>query len=200
MMPLIRLAQESDAGRIQTIYGPIVSDTVTSFEAEVPTVDEMGRRVMETLPHHPWLVCEHQGEVLGYVYGSKHRARTAYQWSVEVSAYIHAQARRQGLGRALYVSLFKILVLQGFYNAYAGITLPNPGSVGLHEALGFQPVGIFRDVGYKFGAWHAVGWWQLPLQPPTADPAPPLPLDVVIRSPGWDAALAAGLPFLHLSG
>jgi phosphinothricin acetyltransferase len=197
---MIRLVTASDAAPIQAIYGPIVRDTVTSFEAEVPSVDEMRRRIVETTVQHPWLVYEHQGEVLGYVYGSKHRARTAYQWSVEVSAYIHAGARRQGLGRGLYVSLFKILVLQGFYNAYAGVTLPNPGSVGLHEALGFQPVGVFRNVGYKFGAWHDVGWWHLPLQPPALDPAPPLPLDAVIRSPEWDDALAAGLPFLHPQG
>ncbi len=189
---MIRLALATDAAALQAIYAPIVRDTPTSFEVEVPTVDEMRRRIVETTVTHPWLVYERQGEVLGYVYGSKHRARPAYQWSVEVSAYIDPRARRMGLGRALYTALFKLLVLQGFYNAYAGITLPNPGSVGLHEALGFQPVGVFPDVGCKFGAWHAVGWWHLPLQPLAVDPPPPLPLAAVIATPAWDAALSAG--------
>src|SRR4029079_16629726 len=104
---------------------------------------------------------------------SKHRERAAYQWSVDVSVYIHERARRQGVGRALYTSLFALLRLQGFYSAHAGISLPNRASVGLHEALVFQPVGVYRSVGYKRGAWHDVGWWQLALRERTGTPDPP---------------------------
>ena len=134
--PVIRLATEHDAAQIQAIYSPIVRQTATSFEATPPTVDEMRQRLVKTLVDLPWLVCERRGTILGYVYAGRHRARTAYQWSVEASAYVHVEARRMGVGRALYSSLFKILTLQGFYNVYAGITLPNPASVGLHEVDG----------------------------------------------------------------
>jgi len=168
---LIRLAGEHDAEQIQAIYSPIVRQTATSFEAIPPTIDEMWQRLVETLADLPWLVCERQGTILGYVYAGKHRARAAYQWSVEASAYVHVGAHRMGVGRALYTSLFKILTLQGFYNVYAGITLPNPASVGLHEATGFKPIGVYKAVGYKLNAWHDVGWWHLSLRPTTVPPS-----------------------------
>ena len=114
----------------------------------------------ESLPAFPWLVADVGGEVLGYVYASKHRARAAYLWSVDTTVYIHPRVRRGGVGRALYTTLFGILTLQRFCNAYAGISLPNPGSVGLHEAVGFEKVGVYRGVAYKLGAWHDAGWWS----------------------------------------
>ena len=160
MSATVRVAIPEDAEAILAIYAPIVCETAISFEVEPPTRVEMQQRIATTLQQLPWLVCEHQGEVLGYVYASPHRTRAAYQWSVDVSVYIQAQARRTGMGRALYHALFELLSLQGFYNCYAGITLPNPPSVGLHEALGFQPVGVYQAVGYKLGGWHDVGWWQ----------------------------------------
>jgi L-amino acid N-acyltransferase YncA len=116
---------------------------------------------------------------------------------VDVSVYVHERARRHGVGRALYTSLFALLRLQGFYAAHAGITLPNPASVGLHEALGFVPVGVYRSVGYKMGAWHDVGWWQLPLRERTGEPAPPLTLAEAQTRPEWPSALAAGLSDLR---
>ena len=103
---------------------------------------------------------------------SSHRTRAAYQWSVDVSVYVHERARRRGVGRALYGALFGILRQQGFYSAYAGIALPNPASVRLHESMGFQPVGVYRSVGYKLGAWRDVGWWHLALRPAIEPPAP----------------------------
>ncbi len=191
-MTLIRLASEADAAQIQAIYAPIVVKTATSFEMEPPSVDEMRRRVVDTLTHLPWLVCERAGQVLGYAYASKHRARAAYQWSVDVSVYVHVDARRLGVGRAIYKSLFQILRLQGYYNAYAGIALPNPASVGLHEAMGFQRLGIYTEVGYKLGAWHDVGWWYLALQPKAVPPQPPVDLRLVQESNAWEPALAEG--------
>ena len=196
-MALIRLATEHDAEAIQAIYAPIVSQTFISFETEVPTVDEMRRRVVDTLATLPWLVCEDQGRLFGYAYASRHRVRAAYQWSVDVSVYVHEQARRLGIGRALYGSLLKILTLQGFYNAYAGIALPNPASVGLHESLGFEPVGVYHAVGYKLRAWHDVGWWSLSLAPKQIPPMPPIDLRTVRQSKEWDAALAAGASLLR---
>jgi phosphinothricin acetyltransferase len=194
--PLIRPVTEDDAEQIQAIYSPIVKQTVISFETNPPTVDEMRQRVVQA--NLPWLVCEDQGTMLGYVYAAQHRTRAAYQWSVDVSVYTHPNARRRGVGRALYSSLFKILTLQGFRNAYAGIALPNPASVGLHEALGFQPIGVYKAVGYKFDTWHDVGWWQLSLGSKNGPPHPPFDLETVLATKEGKAALAAGLSLLRV--
>src|SRR5262249_55483808 len=126
-------------------------------------------------------------------YASPHRQRAAYDWSVDVSVYIRDNMRRMGVGRALYTSLFAILRLQGFYNAVAGTTLPNPGSIGLHQAMGFQPVGVYHNIGYKCGAWHDVAWWQLALRAPDAPPQPPIALGEVRKNAAWSGALGAGL-------
>ena len=194
---IIRLATEHDDEQIAAIYAPNVTDTIISFELEPPSADEMRRRIEVTLKRYPWLVCERQGWVLGYAYAGAHSSMAAYQWSVDVSVYVHKDARRMGVGRALYASLVAALDLQGFYNAYAGATLPNPASVGLHEAVGFRPVGVYRGVGFKLGAWHDVMWWHLPLRERVADPDPPADLPSVLGSEEWDAALAEGLPFVQ---
>jgi phosphinothricin acetyltransferase len=199
MSATIRVALPEDAEAILTIYAPIVRETAISFEVEPPTPVQMHERIATTLRHLPWLICERQGEVLGYVYASPHRARAAYQWSVDVSVYIQAQARRAGIGRALYHALFDLLSLQGFYNCYAGITLPNPASVGLHEALDFQPVGVYQAVGYKHGAWHDVGWWQRAIQPRPGRPTPPTAFEVLRQTSAvWEAALHAGTRLLQV--
>jgi len=199
MSTTIRVACPEDAEAILAIYTPIVRETAISFEVEPPTYVEMHERIATTLRRLPWLVCERQGEVLGYVYASPHRARAAYQWSVDVSVYIQAKARRTGMGRALYHALFQLLSLQGFYQCFAGITLPNPASVGLHEALGFQPVGVYQAVGYKLGGWHDVGWWQRALQPRPSLPTPPTAFEVLWQaSTAWEAALHAGTQLLRV--
>jgi L-amino acid N-acyltransferase YncA len=199
MTATIRLATSRDAPGVQAIYAPVVRETAISFELEPPTVDDMGKRIREVVERMPWLVCEHRGEILGYAYASLHRVRAAYQWSADVSVYIDARARRSGVGRGLYRSLLALLVLQGFYQAYAGITLPNPASVGLHESLGFEPVGVYRAVGYKLGAWHDVGWWQLTLQALVIPPDPPMVLRAVCEPAAWHRAMATGLPDLRFS-
>jgi phosphinothricin acetyltransferase len=193
----IRLAASADAAGIAEIYRPIVVSTPTSFEYEPPDDREIRRRVEATLATLPWLVCEYQGGVVGYAYASPHRARPAYQWSVDTSVYIHSAFHRCGIGRGLYTSLFEILVAQGYFNAYAGITLPNPGSVGLHESVGFKPIGIYRNVGHKLGNWHDVGWWHLALRPLVESPRTTLKLDEVRNGASWQRILTAGLPHMR---
>ena len=185
MTRCIRLAHPNDAPMIHAIYAPFVVNTPVSFELVVPTEQEMRQRIEQTLLTHPWLVCEEQSEILGYAYASQHRTRQAYQWSADVSAYVHEQWRGKGIGKVLYTTLFALLRLQGFYNVYAGITLPNPASVALHEAMGMRQVGIYQRVGYKQGVWHDVGWWQKELQPHILEPAPPLDLESAQRLPEW---------------
>lgn len=159
------------------IYAPIVRDTAISFEETPPTAEEVTGRIRRTLANHPWIVLESEGDVAGYAYGGDHRGRAAYRWSVETSVYVAAGARAQGVGRSLYETLLALLAAQGFRRAFAGITLPNAPSVAFHEALGFEPVGVYCRVGFKHGAWRDVGWWQRALPgaadgPPEADPAP----------------------------
>jgi phosphinothricin acetyltransferase len=170
---VIRPASTDDASAIQSIYAPIVQDSVISFEFQPPGVDEMRERIVQTLQQLPWLVSlDGKGAVSGYVYAGKHSERAAYQWSVNVSAYVRADCRRTGLGQRLYAALFDELTALGYFQAFAGITLPNVASVALHESMGFVPLGVYRKVGYKHGAWHDVGWWQKALRAP-AQPAPP---------------------------
>jgi L-amino acid N-acyltransferase YncA len=195
---IIRLATIDDAEQIAAIYAPVVTDTPISFELDPPDTGETARRIVGTLERYPWLVCENAGEVLGYVYASRHRSRAAYQWSVDTAVYLHPRYRRSGIGRALYTTVFGVLPLQGFYNAYAGITLPNAASVGLHEALGFEPVGIYCRVGYKLGHWHDVGCWQRSLQTHTDPVCAPLSLDAVRNSDSFRDALAQGSLLLRI--
>ncbi len=156
----IRTARPEDAAPIQTIYAPIVLETAISFETEPPSVEEMARRIEVTLKTHAYVIAERASEVIGYAYSSPHRARAAYASSVDVTVYVAAGAHRLGVGRALYQALLPRTAALGYHAAFAGITLPNSGSVALHEALGFTHVGVYREVGFKLGAWRDVGWWQ----------------------------------------
>jgi phosphinothricin acetyltransferase len=183
MPPRIRLATEADADQVLAIYGPFCY-TPVSFEVEAPSLEEMRRRLAAVAERFPWLVCVEDGRVLGYAYASSHRARTAYQWSVEVSAYVADGMRGRGIGKELYTRLFQILVLQGFVNAYAGITLPNPASVRLHESVGFSALGVYHGIGFKYGTWHDVGWWEKTLCARPANPNPPAALsDALAKLP-----------------
>jgi L-amino acid N-acyltransferase YncA len=193
----IRLAKSRDAASIAEIYGPIVTSTPISFEVEPPDEHEFQRRIAKVLPAHPWLVCEYQQQLAGYAYASRHHERAAYQWSVDTSVYVHSNFRRRGIGQALYTSLFRILIAQNYYNAYAGITLPNPGSVGLHESVGFKRLCVYRNVGYKLGTWYDVGWWELSLQAVTSTPASPRSLSDVQSNSSWHEMLASGIASIH---
>jgi phosphinothricin acetyltransferase len=165
---------ERDGAACAAIYGPFVRDTTISFEDRPPTEAEFAARIARTSKTHPWLVAEEDGsgEVIGFAYGCPHRERAAYRWAADVSVYIDPAVHRRGIGRALYVALFELLRGQRLLIACAGITLPNDASVALHESFGFLPIGVYRKIGYKLGAWRDVGWWQLELGLPAAVPPP----------------------------
>ena len=169
---IIRPATASDAAAMLEIYAPFIESTAVSFETVVPGVEEFAARITRSLAGWQWLVAERAGRCAGYAYATSHRERAAYRWSTEVSAYIHPDHQRQGLGLALYRQLLPALAKRGYCNAYAGITLPNAASVGLHRRMGFEPIGTFKAVGWKFGSWHDVAWLQLPLRdsPPAETP------------------------------
>jgi L-amino acid N-acyltransferase YncA len=165
---------DRDASACAEIYAPFVVHTAISFEERPPDEDEMRQRIERTMARYPWLVAEDDDRVIGYAYASPHRDRAAYRWAADVAIYVDSGHRRRGIGRALYETLFKLLLEQGIQMACAGITLPNPASVTLHQRVGFEPVGVYRRIGWKAGAWHDVAWYQRELIPP-GDQAPPEP-------------------------
>jgi phosphinothricin acetyltransferase len=159
-MERVRVARPDDAAAIAAIYGPYVRDTAISFEETPPSIGEMRARIERTLAAYPYLVGEDEGDVVAYAYASRHAERAAYRWACDVTVYVAPHAHRRGFGRRLYSRLFELLARQRIHAAYAGITLPNDKSVGLHEAMGFESLGVYREVGFKGGAWRDVGWWQ----------------------------------------
>ena len=196
MKRVIRIATTSDAAQCAAIYAPHVRESPVSFETDAPSADEVAERIGRALERFPWLVCVAGDEVLGYAYAGPHRQRAAFQWSVEVSVYVKDGRQREGIGRALYTSLFACLRTLGYYKAYAVIALPNDASVGLHEALGFRHVGTFNDIGYKLGKWHPVGYWELSLQPPST-PRDPTPLPDAVATEAWREAVVSGETLLR---
>ncbi|MBS1992634.1 MAG: N-acetyltransferase [Cyanobacteria bacterium SZAS LIN-2] len=182
----IRVATEGDAAAILAIYAPFCGpDSAVSFEIEPPSLDEMRSRIASTLPALPWIVAHSaDGKLLGYAYAAMHKTRAAYRWSVDVTIYLGPDARRQGVGRRLYTRLFDILRGQGYVNAYAGITLPNEASQGLHRAMGFYEVGVYEQVGFKSGKWHDVIWLALRLQHHSETPAEPITFSEYISKNG----------------
>jgi L-amino acid N-acyltransferase YncA len=187
----IRFVRSDDAPALLEIYAPFVRETWISFEYEPPTVDEFRGRIETLSATKPWLVAADGDLVLGYAYADGIRGRPAYQWAVETTVYVARASHRRGIARALYGVLFSALRVQGYASAWAGIALPNPRSVALHEALGFRAAGTWPDVGFKLGAWRDLGWWRLPLQALGSPPPPPRPLAEAATSPAWREA---GLP------
>jgi phosphinothricin acetyltransferase len=165
----VRDASEHDAEACAAIYAPYVTDSVITFEVDPPTPAQMAERIAAALRHHAWVALTDAGRVVGYAYGGPYKERAAYRWSCEVSVYLEPGRRRTGGGRALYGALLDRLAARGFRTAVAGMTLPNDASVGLHRAMGFQPIGTYRSIGWKHGRWHDVAWTQRSLATP-ADP------------------------------
>jgi L-amino acid N-acyltransferase YncA len=158
--PVIRDATEQDAEACAALYAPYVTDTAITFEYEPPTTAEMAQRIAVAQRLHAWLVLEDEGRVVGYAYAAPVKERAAYRWSAEVSVYLEMGRRRGGAGRALYEALFDRLTDRGYRTVVAGMTLPNEASEGLHRAMGFEPIGVQRRIGWKHGRWRDVAWAQ----------------------------------------
>ena len=176
-MTAIRDAVPEDGATCAAIYRPYVTDTVITFEYESPTAEEMARRIALAEDKHAWVVLEdspdgERSRVVGYAYAAPVKDRAAYRWACEVSVYLEQGRRRVGAGRTLYEALFERLAARGYRRLIAGMTLPNDASEGLHRAMGFEPIGVQRQIGWKHGAWHDVGWMQRPL----GDDGPPADL------------------------
>lgn len=196
-MTTIRAATTRDAEAVAAIYGPYCEATVISFEETAPSADEMARRIASVGATRPWIVLEDEDDIIGYAYASPHNERLAYRWSVSTAIYVGREHHRCGAGRALYTTLFALLRALGYRQATAGITLPNPASVGLHSAFGFAPVGVYRDIGYKMGGWHDVGWYQAEIQPTSPDPSNPRSIAELADTEAWQDAVRLGLDLFH---
>lgn len=194
MTRLIRPATTGDAKACSEIYAPIVMNTHTSFEMEPPDEAEMQERIKAKLPHFPWLVYCVDETVIGYAYASSHKPRQAYQWAADTSIYVSPAVQRHGVGRALYRALFGTLREQGYFRIFAGVALPNEASMGLHLAMGFEQIGIYKAAGYKQGKWHDVAWFQLSLQELMLAPTPPIPFAEIRASEPFNRILAESIP------
>lgn len=184
--PLVRDADpDRDGAACAAIYAHYVDGSPVSFEEEAPDAARFAERIATTMLTHPWLVLEDAGRVAGFAYASPHRARSAYRWAADVAIYLDPAARGMGFGRRVYEALFQLMRRQNLRTACAGIALPNEASVGLHEAIGFERVGVYRDIGYKCGAWRDVVWMQLVLNDDDGPPAELL-APQRLRSPAAD--------------
>ena len=187
---VIRLITEKDADKVLSVYTHFVNNTIVSFEYEAPTKDEYAQRIIANTQKYPWLVCLLNDEIVGFAHGSAHRYRTAYQWSPESTIYLAPDVHTKGIGRILYETLFLLLKLQGYYTVFAGVSLPNEKSIGFHRALGFEEIGIFKNVGYKDGNWHHTHWFQLDLAKHIINPPMPKNLNEVAATSAFQSILA----------
>ena len=184
----IKVATLDDAEEMLAIYAPYVTNTTVSSENEAPSLAEFCCRIETYTKILPWLVCRIDGQVVGYGYASPHRARAGYQWSVETSIYVSPDFHRQGVAAAIYRALFALLVRQGYYNIFVGITSPNERSIKFHTAMGFTISGAYQNSMYKFGQWRDVIWMAKSLRPHEIAPVPTVPFPE-IREEAQTAAI-----------
>ena len=178
----VRFAREADIPAILRIYAPYVENTAVSFEYTVPTTEEFTERFRAITARFPWLIWEADGQILGYAYGSTPFGRAAYQWCAEASIYLHPDARRRGIGRALYTSLEEYLRAQGFQVVYALVTSANEASMAFHRRMGYTPCAHFTDCGFKHGRWYSVTWLEKRLKPVEMPIMPPIPASVFVEN------------------
>lgn len=177
----IRLATSNDAQSVLDIYAPYCLKSPATFELQAPELEEIRNRIDKTLTRYPYLLYEENGQPLAFAYAGQYMERAAYRFSAAVSVYVREGFQGTGKGKALYGVLIPLLKKQGFCNAFAGITMPNPGSEALHKSLGFVQTGLYKNVGYKFEKWHDVSWWQLTLRPPVDIPGEPTPIKEMLE-------------------
>lgn len=156
----LRRIRPEDASGICSIYNYYVTHSICTFEEEPVPVPEMTNRIREILSSYPWLVLEEEGEIRGYIYATKWKSRSAYRYSTELSVYVRHGYQGRGIGKILMERLLQELKASGIHTVIGGIVLPNERSVRLHESFGFQKVAHFSEVGFKFGKWLDVGYWQ----------------------------------------
>lgn len=156
-----RMANVLDTEDILEIYKPYVTDTVITFEYEVPTVEDFKNRIEDISLEYPYIVCIYKDKIIGYAYAHKYAKRAAYQWDVEISIYLDIDYRNFGIGKILYKKVIKILKLQNIQNIYACVTSANSQSIKFHEKLGFEFIGVFKNTGYKFDKWHDITWFGM---------------------------------------
>lgn len=161
----LRLAKLADAAELLAIYAPFVASSDralsdVSFEYEVPSVAEFTERIKNISAAYPYIVCEHEGRLLGYVYAHPYIQRAAYQWGAEVTIYLAPEGQGRGLGKAMYTALEALLRLQGIVVTYACITASNEHSVKMHEACGYKIIGTFNNTGFKHGHWLDMVWME----------------------------------------
>ena len=173
----VRHVTENDAAIISEIYSYYVKNTSYSFEYDPPGADEMLRRIRDTVKFYPYLVCEENGEICGFAYAHRHRERKAYQWLCELSVYVKHGFTGKGVARTLYEEIIPITKKQKFLRAIAVVSTPNEASEAFHRKMGFKPVAVLPNMGYKFGAWHDLVYYELELNEVTVgeDPAEPVP-------------------------
>lgn len=181
---VIRSATLEDAEAILGIYETYITNTVVTFEIEVPSPEAFRERMEKIMAQFPWLVCEIDGEIAGYAYASKHGERAAYRWSVDLSVYIHEKFHRKHIASELYDEVIRLLQKQGYYTVYAGVSTPNPRSEAFHDAYGFRNLGEFKNVGYKLGQWLGVTWYELPIAAYSENPAEPLAIGKITEDEG----------------
>jgi L-amino acid N-acyltransferase YncA len=194
----IRLSEEKDVPEILKIYAPFILNSIVSFEMVVPGREEFAARIKNIQQALPWLVCEYGGSIAGYAYAADHRSRKAYQWTKELSVYVHDDFKHRGIGTALYVTLLELLKIQGVSNCLAGISLPNEHSVRFHEKLGFRKIGVYHQVGFKSGKFCDVGWWELFIADKDKIPGEIIPINAIINSEKYREALRKGLSRIRI--
>ena len=158
---MVRAVTTQDAKAICEIYNYYVENTIVTFEEVSVKRAEMKRRIAETTSRFPWIVYEKDREVTGYAYASEWKSRCAYKHSLETTVYLRKGLEGIGIGSILYSALIDLLREGKYHAAIGGISLPNDASIALHEKFGFRKIGQFIEVGYKFGKWIDVGYWEL---------------------------------------
>ena len=195
---VIRSANQQDTEKMLEIYAPYILNSTVSFETEVPTREEFQHRVSHYQEKLPCLVCYIDNKLAGYAYAADHRLRQAYEVTKELSVYVHIDFRQCGVATALYTSLMEILKAQGVSNVLAGITLPNSVSVSFHESMGFKPVGVYHNVGYKFGRYQDTGWWELMLGANNNNPLELVKINDIINTRTWTDAMEKGISKIRI--
>lgn len=188
---ILRFINTFDAEEVLTIYAYYVKNTAITFETELPSVEEFTKRISEVSKNYPWLVALQDGKIVAYAFAKMHRPTGAYLWSPEVTIYVANDFQGKGIGKSLYEALFAILKLQGFHSVFAGIVLPNLKSIALHQSLGFEEIGVFKNIGFKLGKWHSSQWMQKSLGQDQQVPSNPISISELMNMPKLNEILVS---------